>query len=349
MNIYNARKSLTNKHNNNLYSKISELVDYSKKEKIELDVYGVGLFLNQFEKNLAKLFGFKSALFVPSGTMGQLIAMRIHCDRVNSNSIAMHQSSHPVQHENNAYKHLHNFKWRKIGLDGKVLSSLDLKDLKNIGSILIELPMRDLGCETIKWEDLEKIKKEKNAPIHLDGARIWEIQPFYNRSFAEIVSGFDSAYISFYKGLGALPGAAILGDIDFIKEARIWLRRYGGNLFNQTIPALSAFLSINNDKKDFYAFWLKAKEIAKIASFFGCKIIPSTPNCNTFRISSKISKDILNKHLEDLYLNESIYLFKPFSKITNYESMTEIVCGNNTLDWTKDEIINIFSKVFVTI
>ena len=70
--------------------------------------------------------------------------------------------------------------------------------------------------------------------MHMDGARLWESAPFYGRSYAEIAALFDTVYVSFYKGVGAIAGAALAGPADFIAEARVWQRRHGGDLVNST-------------------------------------------------------------------------------------------------------------------
>jgi hypothetical protein len=70
-------------------------------------------------------------------------------------------------------------------------------------------------------------------------ARLWEAQAFYQRDLAEITALFDSVYVSFYKGLGAVTGAMLLGPTAFITEARVWLRRFGGNVFTAFPLALS--------------------------------------------------------------------------------------------------------------
>ena len=72
--------------------------------------------------------------------------------------------------------------------------------------------------------------RERGWHVHLDGARLWESGPFYGRSYAQIAALFDSVYVSFYKGIGAVAGAMLCGSRPLVEEARIWQRRHGGNL-----------------------------------------------------------------------------------------------------------------------
>lgn len=77
----------------------------------------------------------------------------------------------------------------------------------------------------VEWDELVKIRewtKEKGIKMHLDGCRIWEAQPFLQHSFAEIAELFDSVFVSFYKGIGGLSCGMLLGESEFIQEAKIW-------------------------------------------------------------------------------------------------------------------------------
>ena len=65
--------------------------------------------------------------------------------------------------------------------------------------------------------------------LHMNGARLWSCRPFYdNKSYADIVDGFDSVYLSFYKDIGAMGLAALAGSQAFIDKARKWRTRLGG-------------------------------------------------------------------------------------------------------------------------
>ena len=75
-------------------------------------------------------------------------------------------------------------------------------------------------------------------------ARIWESQPGFGRPLAEIAALADSLYVSFYKGLGGMAGAALLGPAGFIAQARLWRRRQGGTVYRLTAEAVSALAGL---------------------------------------------------------------------------------------------------------
>merc|ERR1712080_270155 len=90
---------------------------------------------------------------------------------------------------------------------------------------LLELPHRELGGKLVPMDDLEALSETCRAhgvALHMDGARLWEAQAGYGCEFKELTAHFDSVYVSFYKGLGGLSGAMLLGSETFCDEARVW-------------------------------------------------------------------------------------------------------------------------------
>ena len=104
-----------------------------------------------------------------------------------------------------------------------------------LGAVLLELPLRDAGYLLPSWDELVAFSqacRERGVPLHLDGARIWESAPHLGHSPAEIAALADSVYVSLYKGLGGLAGAAVAGPEDEVAQARVWRNRMGGTLFS---------------------------------------------------------------------------------------------------------------------
>lgn len=114
---------------------------------------------------------------------------------------------------------------------------------EQIGTLLIELPQRELGGLLPTWEELVALTgwaREQGIALHMDGARLWESQPWFDRPYAEIVGLFDTAYVSFYKGIGGLAGAGLVGSAETIARARVWQKRHGGTLIHQYPYVLAA-------------------------------------------------------------------------------------------------------------
>src|SRR5205807_6478773 len=82
--------------------------------------------------------------------------------------------------------------------------------------------------------------RDRGAAVHMDGARLWESAAGYGKAPDEIAALFDTVYVSFYKGIGALPGCCVAGPVEVIAEVREWRRRMGGTLFGLWPNAASA-------------------------------------------------------------------------------------------------------------
>ncbi len=180
------------------------------------------------------LLGKETAVFMPSGTMAQQIALRIHANRSGNKTVAFHPTCHLERHEQYAYRELHQLSGVLVGSPDDLMTLDDLKAVKlPVGTLLIELPQREIGGMLPTWEELTELvayARGQGMAVHLDGARLWESQPFYGRSYAEICALFDSVYVSFYKTLNGITGAMLLGEASLIDEAKVWQRRHGGNL-----------------------------------------------------------------------------------------------------------------------
>src|SRR5206468_10205649 len=114
--------------------------------------------------------------------------------------------------------------------------------------------------------------------LHLDGARLWQVGPFYRRKLEAIASLFDSVYVSLYKDLGGLGGSALAGDDDFVAEARIWRVRHGGRLSTYEPMALSAERGLDEVLPQMPSFVRKAKDIGvALVRIEGVDVVPDPP------------------------------------------------------------------------
>ncbi len=216
-------------------TQMQQLADALGEDELS-DVYGTGELIESFEQEVAELLGKEAAVFMPSGTMAQPIALRIWADQTGSDYVALHGTSHLQLHEHNSYQLLYGLKGVTLGQSHKVpvLADLEAAATDPLAAILLELPMREIGGQLPEWEELVDQSlwaRERNIRLHMDGARLWQCPAYYGKSLSEISELFDSVYVSFYKDLGGISGAILAGDQAFIDSARVWLRRAGGNLY----------------------------------------------------------------------------------------------------------------------
>ena len=213
----------------------------------EEDLYGDGGAVTALEEYVAELLGKPAAVFLPSGTMAQAATLRVHADRRTSRTVVWHPYCHLALHEGSSYSRLHHLVGRSAGEFERLLTLSDLTAVAEpVAALVLELPQRDLGGQIPSWDHLVAQTgwaRERGAAVHLDGARLWEATAGYERSPAEIAALFDTVYVSFYKGVGALPGCCVAGSAEDIAQVREWRQRLGGTLFAMW-PAASSALNL---------------------------------------------------------------------------------------------------------
>src|SRR4051794_9756984 len=210
------------------------------------DSYGDGDLVEGFERRVADLLGKPAAVLMPSGTMAQQIALRLHCDRAGIGTVAFHPTCHLELHERHAYAHLHGLRAALLGHRARLMELGDLESLHEpLGALLLELPQRELGGLLPAWDELEaqaSWARGRGVALHLDGARLWETGPVYGRPSAEIAALFDTVSVSLYKIRGGSAGCVLAGAEDVVAEARVWQARHGGRLYH-LFPIAAAALS----------------------------------------------------------------------------------------------------------
>ncbi|HEX4257718.1 MAG TPA: beta-eliminating lyase-related protein, partial [Streptosporangiaceae bacterium] len=187
-------------------------------ESVVPDTYGEGGVVAELESVVAELLGFPAAVFLPSGTMAQAATLRVHADERGRRTVLWHPMCHLATHEGEAYSRVHALVGRAVGDQNRLLALDDLEPVAEpVAALLLELPQRDLGGQLPAWDDLVAQiawARHRGSAAHLDGARLWEASAGYGRSPAESAALFDTAYVSFYKGIGAMPGCCVAGSAD---------------------------------------------------------------------------------------------------------------------------------------
>jgi len=265
------------------------LADWCEANGIEHDIYGEGELLARFERKIADLLGKSAAVFMPSGVMAQLIAIKLWTEKSGLQRFGMHPTSHLALHEQEAYQALFNFHGVPVGNRLRPLLADDLKKTdQSLACLLVELPIREAGGQLPAWGELQALKDaalERNVALHMDGARLWESRAFYGKSYAEIAAGFSSVYVSVYKGIGGIAGAVLAGDADFVANARLWQRRMGGTLVRQSPMVASAAMRFDTRLALMDACYQRTLTLAeKLKELQGMRINPAVPQTNMLHI-----------------------------------------------------------------
>ena len=331
---------------------LKALAEMAEHPDLKSDHYGEGEIINGFEQEVAELLGKEAAVFMPSGTMCQQIVLRLWADRRGSNRVAFHPTCHLEIHEFQGYQWLHGLHARLVGHPARLMTLDDMKAVAEpLGALLLELPQREIGGQLPTWDELIAIigwAREQGIPLHLDGARLWECQPFYQRPYTEIAALFDTVYVSFYKGLGGLAGAILAGSTEIIAQARIWQRRHGGNLIRLYPYVLSARQGLRERLGRMAEYHEKAVEIAAALSALPqIEIVPNPPQTNMMHLFLRGERE----HFRDasLALSEEtgIWLyFMPTPTAMHAYQKLEFTVGDATLDIPAKEIAGLFERLF---
>ena len=315
------------------------------------DRYGEGGVVAEFEGWMRTLLGTEAAVLMPSGTMAQQIALRIHCDRRGADTVAWHGTAHLAVHEHDAAAHLHGLKAECVGQRDRLITLADLEALRGrIGALLLELPQREIGGRLPEWDDLVaqvNWAREREIAVHLDGARIWEAAPYYGRPHAEIAGLFDTVYVSLYKALGGFAGSVLAGPADVIAEARVWRHRHGGTLaglFPFAAAALTGLAEIVPRMPD---YWAHARELAgALAAVPGVTVIPDPPQTPMFHLHLARDRDALWDRALDMAAREGVWLFgPPEATVASGVTKVEINVGEPALAIGAEEAAGLFTAL----
>jgi threonine aldolase len=246
------------------------------------DRYGDGGVVADLEAEIAALLGQPAAVYLPSGTMAQQSVLRVHADRRPRRTVVYHPLCHLARHEDQAFQRLHGLTGREAGDPVRLLTLDDLAAIAEPpAALLIELPQRDLGGQQPDWDDLRaqaEWARQRGAAAHLDGARLWESAAGYGRPPGEVAALFDTVYVSFYKGIGALPGCCLAGPADVLAEVREWRKRMGGTLYGLWPGAASALSCLRRRLPLMPEYLSHAREIAAaLRAAPGVRVVPDPP------------------------------------------------------------------------
>ncbi len=298
------------------------------------------------EAEVRDLLGKPAAVFMPSGTMAQQIALRIHADRRGRHVVAFHPTCHLELHEDKAYQRVHGLVGRTLGDGRELLTVTDIEAVREpLAALLIELPQREIGGRLPAWDDLVAqvaCARDRGASVHLDGARLWESGPFYDRPLSEIAALFDTVYVSFYKGLGGLAGSMLLGDEDVMAEARLWRKRHGGTLYRLWPYAAAGLAGLRLHLPKMGAYVEHAQAIgATLTEVDGVLVVPDPPQTPMMHIHLRTTEATVTAGIRRMATEQGLWTWSGSSPTdTPGYRRVELTVGDATLGFTPADVAN---------
>jgi threonine aldolase len=318
------------------------------------DRYGEGGAVAELEEEIAGLLGKPAAAFAPSGTMAQQSVLRVHADRRQRRTVIFHPMCHLDRHEGRGYQRLHGLTGRPAGDPDRLLAIDDLTAISEPpAALLIELPQRDLGGQQPELADLRAQAdwaRDRGAAVHADGARLWESAAGYGKPLAEIAALFDTVYVSFYKGIGALPGCCVAGPADIIAEVREWRHRMGGTLYGLWPNAASALTCLRRRLPLMPGYLSHARAIAaELGGVPGVRVVPDPPQVPMMHLLLSTTQEGFAAAARKLATEQRVWV-RPKAGTTADPSVQrlELSVGDATCALRPDQVRDIIAALLAT-
>lgn len=276
-----------------------EMLMATTNAKLGNDGYGDDPTVNELEKNAASLMGKEAGLLLPSGTMGNLVALMTHCNR--GDEVILEANSHIFISEMGGIGSVAQLVTRTIeGVKGviqpeQVEKIIRLKSKSMVGTGLISIENTHNGAGgTIFPPDITvgiaEVAHHYNLPLHIDGARIFNAAVALGVNVRELTCSADSVMFCLSKGLACPIGSVLVGSREFIEKARKARHMLGGRMRQAGIIAASGIVALNSMIDRLATDHVNAKKLAQgLGQFSFVQIDLETVQTNIvrFRIGDK--------------------------------------------------------------
>ncbi len=248
--------------------------------------------VNALQERVAELLGMEAAVFLPSGSMCNQIAIRVHI-RPGGDELYAHRTSHPLVAEAGGSATLAGALAHPLEGEGGMFAGADLEaampdptDLHQPRARLVCVEQTtNLGGGRI-WprealDDVLAVAARHDLRTHLDGARLLNAVVASGQSAGSFAAGFDTAWIDFSKGLGAPVGACLAGSRELIEEAWRYKHMFGGAMRQSGIVAAGALWALEHNVERLAEDHANARLLAEgLAAIDGVSIDPATVETN---------------------------------------------------------------------
>lgn len=288
----------------------AEMLEYMFKAEVGDDVFGEDPSINELEAYCANLFGKEKALFCPSGTMTNQIAIKCHTQPLDE--VICDHYSHVYQYETGGYAFNSNVAINLIeGTNGKISAEQIEAAIKPVYDwlpisklVVIENSCNKGGGSYYAKEELESISelcKNRGLKLHLDGARLFNVLVETGDSPLEIGNLFDSVSICLSKGLGAPVGSLLIGTKEVIRQARRFRKVMGGGMRQAGYLAAACKYALKHNVDRLKIDNQKAKELGHVLSnqSYVKSVRPVMTNIVIFDLKDGLSADMFLDKMKD--------------------------------------------------
>jgi threonine aldolase len=254
------------------------------------DVYGEDPTVNKLEQRSAELFGKEAALFVPTGCMGNLIAIKVWTH--HGDEVICEERSHVNMYELASMSAIAGCMPRVARAEDGLLTWKDIEAVirpkiyydSQSALVCLENTFNMWGGTVFPTAQVDDVCKHAHAvglKVHLDGARIFNAATALGESVATMTRGVDSVMFCLSKGLGAPVGSMIVGPQAFIEKARVYRKMYGGGMRQAGVIAAAGLIALEKSPARLHIDHKNATRLAEgVAQIHGFAIDPAKVKTN---------------------------------------------------------------------
>jgi threonine aldolase len=282
------------------------------------DVFGEDPTISALEIKSAALFDKEAALFCPSGTMTNQIAIRCHTQP--GDELICDVNSHIYNYEGGGISSNSGVQAKLLHGSRGVITAKHIEDninadydwLTRTSLVCLENTVNRAGGSCYDLETIRAVKQmciQKALPLHLDGARIFNALIEKGYTAREIGHEFDSVSICLSKGLGAPVGSVLLGTKEFIKKARRVRKVFGGGMRQAGILAAAGIYALDNNVERLVDDHTRAREIGKVLNGlpFVESVMPVDTNIVIFNLTDAYTAAAFEEKLNALDIKVSVF------------------------------------------
>ena len=267
------------------------------KTPVKVDRYGMGGAVEALEKKFEAITGKEKAIFMPSGTMANQLAIAVLSGE--NSKVYVQETSHVFRDEADAAQTVFNKRLVPLAPGATYFTAEALQAAveglqqqeafsTGIGCVSIENPVRRTDGRMVPIEEIRKIStycRSKGIKLHLDGARLYMASAWSGVSIKEYASYFDTVYISLYKYLGASAGAVLCGDKAVIDKMPHLMKIHGGTMFGNWLNAAMALYRVEGvEERLQQAIKRSAVIFEALNTIPGMKVAPLDGGTNIYQL-----------------------------------------------------------------
>lgn len=280
--------------------------------QLEADDYGEGGVVEKLEAKMAGLLGKEAAVWLPTGTLANHLAVRLHADK--GRRVVVQADSHLYNDSGDCAQTLSGLNLAPLARGQATFSVADVERAASdalmgrvgaqIGAVHIETPVRRLAGQYFAFAELARISawaRQRRAGLHLDGARLFVETAYTGRALKDYAALFDTVYISMYKCFNAASGAILAGPKALLGAVRPMQRMFGGGLAHVWPSAAVALHYLDGFAQSFADAKAASETVLRTLSAdsnFTIERIPDATNIFRLRVHS-VNSPVYHLRLEE--------------------------------------------------